>query len=40
MGLHKKGEVWQCQVCGIEVVVTKEGGSTLVCCGKPMVKKS
>jgi desulfoferrodoxin-like iron-binding protein len=40
MGLHKKGETWVCQVCGIEVEVTREGGSTLVCCGKLMSKKA
>jgi len=39
MPLHKEGEVWACEVCGTEVKVVKEGGSTLSCCGKPMVKK-
>jgi desulfoferrodoxin-like iron-binding protein len=39
MGLHKKDETWKCLVCAIEVVVAKEGGSTLSCCGQMMVKK-
>jgi desulfoferrodoxin-like iron-binding protein len=30
------GEKFRCTVCGNEVEVTKVGGGTLVCCGKPM----
>ena len=36
MGVKKIGEKYRCEVCGNEVEVTKVGGGTLVCCGKPM----
>ena len=29
-------KTYKCTVCGKEVVVTKEGAGTLVCCGKEM----
>ncbi len=32
------GEIYLCNICGNEVIVTKVGGGTLFCCGKPMVK--
>ena len=38
MGVKKAGEKYKCSVCGNEVIVTKAGGGTLVCCGKPMEK--
>ena len=38
MGVKKVGEKYKCTVCGNEVAVTKSGGGTLVCCGKPMEK--
>ncbi|MFA5115487.1 MAG: desulfoferrodoxin FeS4 iron-binding domain-containing protein [Candidatus Omnitrophota bacterium] len=36
MAVKKTGEKYSCSVCGNEVVVTKVGGGTLVCCGKEM----
>jgi len=36
MGVQKFGEKYRCNVCGNEVVVTKVGGGTLVCCGQDM----
>ena len=32
------GAKYRCNVCGKEVVVTKAGGGTLVCCGEEMEK--
>ena len=32
------GEKYRCNICGNEVVVTKVGGGTLVCCGEDMEK--
>jgi desulfoferrodoxin-like iron-binding protein len=34
MAVKKTGEKYICNVCGNEVIVTKVGGGTLVCCGK------
>ncbi|TAN44854.1 MAG: desulfoferrodoxin FeS4 iron-binding domain-containing protein, partial [Candidatus Methanoperedens sp.] len=31
--LKKINEKYKCNICGNEVVVTKAGGGTLVCCG-------
>ena len=36
MAVEKVGEKYRCNVCGNEVVVTKVGGGTLVCCGQDM----
>jgi len=36
MGVKKIGEKYKCNICRNEVTVTKVGGGTLVCCGKPM----
>jgi desulfoferrodoxin-like iron-binding protein len=36
MGVKKDDEKYRCNVCGNEVVVTKVGGGTLVCCGEDM----
>jgi len=36
MAVEKIGEKYRCNVCGNEVVVTKVGGGTLVCCGQDM----
>jgi desulfoferrodoxin-like iron-binding protein len=36
MAAEKAGEKYRCDVCGNEVVVTKAGGGTLVCCGQDM----
>jgi desulfoferrodoxin-like iron-binding protein len=38
MGVRKTGEKYTCNVCGNEVIVTKVGRGTLVCCGKNMGK--
>jgi desulfoferrodoxin-like iron-binding protein len=38
MAVKKAGEKYRCNICGNEVVVTKVGGGTLVCCGKNMEK--
>ena len=36
MPVKEEGEKYGCNVCGNEVVVTKVGGGTLVCCGEDM----
>lgn len=36
MSVKAKGETYTCSICGNEVIVTKVGGGTLVCCGKDM----
>ncbi len=36
LGVRRIGEKYRCNVCGNEVVVTKVGGGTLVCCGEDM----
>ncbi len=36
MAVKKEGEKYTCGICGNEVVVTKVGGGSLVCCGKNM----
>jgi desulfoferrodoxin-like iron-binding protein len=36
MAVEKIGEKYKCNVCGNEIVVTKVGGGTLVCCGQDM----
>ncbi len=38
MDVEKVGEKYRCNVCGNEVVVTRVGGGTLVCCGQDMEK--
>ncbi len=38
MAVKAVGEKCRCNVCGNEVVVTKVGGGTLVCCGQDMEK--
>jgi len=40
MAVEKENEKYMCNVCGNEVVVTKAGGGTLVCCGEDMEKIS
>ena len=41
MALFKKGQTLECDPCGREVTVSKEGVSpiTIYCCGRPMRKK-
>ena len=36
MAVEMIGEKYKCNECGNEVVVTKVGGGTLVCCGQDM----
>ncbi len=36
MGVKQVGEKYLCSVCGNEVIVSKVGGGTLVCCGQNM----
>ncbi len=36
MGVQEVNEKYVCNICGNEVVVTKVGGGTLVCCGQVM----
>jgi desulfoferrodoxin-like iron-binding protein len=38
MTVEKEGEKYRCNICGNEVIVTKVGGGTLVCCGEDMEK--
>ena len=38
MAVKAVDEKYRCNVCGNEVVVTKVGGGTLVCCGQDMEK--
>ncbi len=38
MAVNKAVEKYRCNVCGNEVVVTKVGGGTLVCCRQEMKK--
>lgn len=35
-GVQEVNEKYRCNICGNEVVVTKVGGGTLVCCGEDM----
>lgn len=36
MAVSYENEKYRCNICGNEVVVTKVGGGTLVCCGEDM----
>lgn len=36
MAVKEKAEIYECEVCGNEVIVTKVGGGTLKCCDKEM----
>ena len=38
MAVTKVGDKYRCNICHNEVVVSKVGGGTLVCCGANMVK--
>jgi desulfoferrodoxin-like iron-binding protein len=38
MAVKKIDESYICKKCGKQVIVTKVGGGTLVCCGESMVK--
>jgi superoxide reductase len=34
--MAEEGKTYVCQLCGQEVLVTKSGVGTLVCCNEPM----
>jgi desulfoferrodoxin-like iron-binding protein len=36
VGVQEVNEKYRCNICGNEVIVTKVGGGTLVCCGEDM----
>jgi len=36
---NQMGKRYVCGKCGAEVIITKAGGGTLVCCGQDMVMK-
>ena len=36
---NQMGKRYMCGKCGGEVIITKGGGGTLVCCGQDMVMK-
>ncbi len=36
MVVKEVSEKYKCNICGNEVMVTKVGGGTLVCCGEEM----
>ncbi|MFH1547608.1 MAG: desulforedoxin [bacterium] len=36
MSVDKIGQIFMCEKCGNEVIVTKKGGGTLSCCSVPM----
>ncbi len=36
MSVKNEGGKYKCVICGNEVVLTKAGGGSLVCCGKNM----
>jgi superoxide reductase len=38
MAVKTTSEKYKCSICGNGVIVTKDGGGTLVCCGKNMEK--
>jgi desulfoferrodoxin-like iron-binding protein len=36
---NQMGKRYMCSKCSAEVIITKAGGGTLVCCGQDMVMK-
>lgn len=34
--MAKEGEIYECEICDVEVKVSKGGRGTLKCCGKDM----
>ena len=38
MTVESVDEKYRCNICENEVIVTKAGGGTLVCCGEDMEK--
>jgi desulfoferrodoxin-like iron-binding protein len=40
MGMsNQMGKRYLCSKCGAEVIITKAGGGTLICCGQDMLMK-
>lgn len=37
---NETGKRYTCTTCGSEMIVTKGGEGSIMCCGKPMVKKT
>ncbi|MBI2918810.1 MAG: desulfoferrodoxin [Chloroflexi bacterium] len=37
---NETGKRYTCTVCGSEMIVTKGGEGSIMCCGQPMVKKT
>ncbi|MBI2865778.1 MAG: desulfoferrodoxin [Chloroflexi bacterium] len=38
--MNETGKRYSCTKCGSEILVTRGGEGTLLCCGQPMVKKT
>jgi Desulfoferrodoxin, N-terminal domain len=36
---NQMGKRYMCGKCGVEVIITKGGSGTVVCCGQDMVMK-
>jgi desulfoferrodoxin-like iron-binding protein len=36
---NKPGTRMKCETCGAEIVITKGGDGTVICCSQPMVPK-
>jgi len=36
---NQMGKRYVCSKCGVEVIITKAGGGTLICCGQDMLMK-
>jgi desulfoferrodoxin-like iron-binding protein len=36
---NQMGKRYVCSKCGAEVIITKAGGGTLICCGLDMLMK-
>jgi desulfoferrodoxin-like iron-binding protein len=39
VNVSKKGQVFECMICGNIVIVKEVGGGELICCGEPMILK-
>lgn len=37
---NETGKRYTCAICGCEMIVTRSGDGTLICCGQPMQVKS
>jgi desulfoferrodoxin-like iron-binding protein len=36
---NQMGKRYMCGKCGVEVIITKAGSGTIICCGQDMVMK-